>query len=677
MQAIEIARQLAQLGEAEKAQNAYRVALQGELAPEERLEASFFILQSGGNYKTAYTCFLELYQEGHFHPELLDVMTQAFYAPNVKDLRGRYERNCKLLEKYPYLFRRDFPDFEELPVQFFPYDDNCFVPYYPDQDRFGDYIDLIKPEITRNFFRNLDKPVLAADVYSQYELEYLCDNVRKSEYVGRENHIYLHYKNWGEFCSYLQCLNLRPLLKDEKIVFLIDDEVSQYPIDFQARYGIDYSQFPVKPLSIREVTRLIWHTQLSTHNGGDFFNEIFDGHPNLLCLTSIMFDSVEEVVASWRESIALVKSSKEKEQEFINNFPDRRGHILRELFRMQNPTDKDIFVAFYLSDQRIAQSLDPAARIAPAVFFQPHFHNINYELFVDKRDNTVLSSGQYDKTISSPVFRGFKYIKTFTPMRRFTTSHGATVRFMYNSALEEERKKESGESKETTTFVVPDAVSQRVLNRSFMVDWQDRLYQDCVLVRLEDGKLNPKATFHALCEFLDLPYHECMTYGSEFGERLDYGSYLNGVFDTAPVYRTYDEFTNDSERKYIEYFLRDAYECYGYDFHFYDGQPMTVEQTDELAEGFTTIDSYIRKTWAKLYEKMNITVSGGPDQEEAKRLARQKLLDKQVEAFHENRRNNNRILSRGLNFVNRAGQPLHMMPMLKLNPELLENPIYH
>ena len=47
--------------------------------------------------------------------------------------------------------------------------------------------------------------------------------------------------------------------------------------------------------------------------------------------------------------------------------------------------------------------------------------------------------------------------------------------------------------------------SQRILNRSFMVDWQDRLYTDSVLVRFEDAKLNPKATFTALAAFLDIP----------------------------------------------------------------------------------------------------------------------------------------------------------------------------
>ena len=49
-------------------------------------------------------------------------------------------------------------------------------------------------------------------------------------------------------------------------------------------------------------------------------------------------------------------------------------------------------------------------------------------------------------------------------MRRFTTSHGATVKFMYESAQKDAKEGEA-------QAVVPDAVSQRVLNRSFMIDW--------------------------------------------------------------------------------------------------------------------------------------------------------------------------------------------------------------
>lgn len=678
MTAIEIARKMAGLGQTKDACQAYQLALNDNDGqdPAMELEAAAYILQHGGDYKVSYTCFRDLYNRGCFQEQILPLMTAVFYEPNEKIMRTRYERNCKLLEKYPYIFRRDFPVFEDLPIQFFPYDEhNGYIPFYHDTMKFGDFVNFSLPKITQNFFRDLSKPVLAEDVFSQYELEYLNDNVRKSEYVAKENHVYLHYSDWMVFCSYLQCLNFRVLLEDEKFVFLIEEEVEKYPIDFAVEYGIDYSQNPVRPIGLREINRIIWHTQLSTHNGGDFFNEIFDDHPNLLALTSIMFDSIEDMVESWRKNISKAKASKEALEEFVSSYDNRGAQVIRDLCRMQNPSDKDIFVAFYLADQRIAGHLDPAERIAPAVFFQPHFSNIVYSLEVDNRNNTVLISDQYDKTATSPVFRGFKYIKTFTPMRRFTTSHGATVKFMYNSALESEKQKREKEG--ATTTVVADAVTQRVLNRSFMIDWQDRLYQDCIQVRFEDGKLNPKATFTALAAFLDLPYTESMTYCSENGVRdVVYGDKVAG-FDTSTVYRTYDEFVNDSERKYIEFFLRDAYEYFGYDFHYYDGHDMTEEEVNTLIDDFSTIDHYLRETWINVYKKATVSMDGQRADPEIERKIHEQMLENQIQAFHQNRKGNTKILLRGLRFVNRNGQPLHMMPKLKLDPALLEQPVYH
>ena len=128
MEAIGLARRLAGLGQAEDACRAYALALEGA-APEEKLEGALYILQSGGDYRVSYTCFRDLYEQGHFRGDCLSIMTQAFYEPNVKALKKRYEKNCKLLAKYPYLFRRDFPPFEELPVRFYPYDDRDIFPF--------------------------------------------------------------------------------------------------------------------------------------------------------------------------------------------------------------------------------------------------------------------------------------------------------------------------------------------------------------------------------------------------------------------------------------------------------------------------------------------------------------------------------------------------------------------
>ena len=669
MKTIEIARKLAAMGGTEDAVKAYQIAVSQGCEPEEQLEAAAYNLQYGGDYQISYTVFTKLFNEGHFREDILPLMIKVFYEPNIKLLQGRYERNCKLLKKYPYIFRKDFLPFEDLPFCFFPYDDqNGYVPFYPEEERFGDYINFKNPVISQNFFKDLENPILAHDVYSQYELEYLQDNVRKSEDIGRENHIYLHYSDWKTFCTHLQCLNLKPLLEDEKFVFLLEDEAEQYPIDFRARFGIDYSQYSLQPVRLREINRLIWHTQLSTHNGGDFFNEIFDSHPNLLVMPSIMMSNAKEIVDNLREGFENAQTLKQAMESYASwNNP----RVVEELYRMKGRTDKDFLVAFYLQSETATAGLDPASRIAPAVFFQPHFSNIVYSLSVEEKSGkTVLHAGTYEEIRKSAIFRHFKYIKTFTPMRRFTTSHGATVKFMYWSAT----SANNSENADSTT-VVSDAISERIFNRSFLIDPDDRLYKDSILVRFEDGKLNPKAVFTALAAFLDLPYTESMTYCSENG-KLDPHPETKG-FDPAPVYKTYDEYVNDAERYFIEYFLRDAYEYYGYDFQYYDGAPVDEEKIRELITGFTTVNHYIRETWMKVFEKAKVSVNGKRMDEASERKIQEQLLDEQMEKFDINRLSNAKILMRGLRFVNKRSQSLRMMKKLELDSSLLEQPLYH
>ena len=649
MDTIEIARRLAELGQTEEAQAAYSLVLQeaAERNPELELEAASYLFFSQGNYQVAYTAFVSLYNRGFYQTELMDLMTQAFYLPNAEDQKKRNARNCAALAKYPYLFREDFPDFEALPVQFFPFNDEGYIPFFKAEHRFGAYVNFNDPVIDRYFFRDLDKPVLARDVFSQYQLEYLNDNVRKSEWVGRENHIYLHYTDWTTFCAYLQCLELRPLLSEKKLVFLMEGEIEQYPIDFHARFGIDYAQYPVRPIGIGEVTRMIWHTQLAAHNGGDFFNEIFYGHPNLLSYESIMFDNIQKAVAevktNWRRVDWLTP------------------RLRRQLSRMKRPTDKDFLVALFLDRQDISGSLDHGSRIAPALFFQPHFSNMIYDIRESElKGAPMLYSEQYEAIRTSPLFHGFRYIKTFTPMRRITTSYAASVRFMLDQEVQGEEVK-----------VVPDVLAQRLVNRSFMVDQWDRLYRDSVLVRFEDGKLNPRATFTALAEFLDLPYTESMTYcSSRLG--VDPESLAGNArgFDPATVYRTYDEFANDEERAFLEYFLRDAYEYYGYDFHYYQGEPVDEAWIERKIQSFTCLDGFITQSHQKAAQEMAVTFTNGSDPIDVK-------VNDPIPGYQNNRRRIADFLLRGLRFVNKQGQPLKMMKPLKLDPALLEQPLYH
>ncbi len=661
MRTIELARKLAEMGQKEDAQKGYFLALQKEedLEPKEELEAASYLFFSKWDHKLPFSIFISLYNRGFFQAELMNLMQQAFYLPNVQKQKKQYERNCRALSKYPYFFHQEFPAFEELPILFFPFDEKGFIPYFQEEDRFGDYIDLSDPVIDRYFFKDLEKPILAQDVYSQYQLEYLNDNVRKSEWVAKENHIYLHYTDWDRFCASLQCLDFTPLLKEKKLVFLMEGEISQYPIDFKAQFGIDYSQYPVKPVGIREVKKMIWHTQLATHNGGDFFNEIFYGHPNLIAYESVMFDTVGEMIRNQRQELRKAQRGEEGAPA-----------MLRELAALQNPTDKDLLVAMFLASDDVSGDNRGGERIVPALFFQPHFANMIYRPQLNKtEDRAILVSPQYEDIRTSPLFQQFKYIKTFTPMRRPTTSYGATVRFMEREA----------DADTEGDKVVGDALTVRLLNRSFMVDQWDRLYRDSVLVRFEDGKLNPKATFTALAEFLDIPYTESMTYCS--GKTGLNPESLQGNdlgFDPAAIYRTYDEYVNDADRSLLEYFLRDAYQEYGYDFHYYHGEKVDMDWVREKLEGVSNLDRRIRETMRRVIDRQSkegTIISDGVtyEHEEGCDLIAQRALDD----IHKDRLQMTELLLKNLVFVNKDNQPLRLMKKLELDPELLEQPLYH
>lgn len=680
MRELEIARRLSALNQPESACKAYKLVLEqnGGRDTDIDMEAAAYILQygAGEDYKIAYTVFRGLYNQGIMKNSVLGIMRAAFYEPNLKLLKSRYEKNCKLLAKYPYLFRKDFLEFDKLPIQFFPYDDNSYTPFYPKEECFGDYIEPKNQIISRNFFGDLENPILADNVFSQYELEYLRDNVRRSEDIGRENHVYLHYTNWGEFCSYLQCLNMKPLLEEKKLVFLIEEEICQYPIDFQERFGIDYSKYPVRPLGIRDIHRMIWATQLSSHNGGDFFNEIFDDHPNLIAMPSVIFKTLEETIAEAEQVLSAAHNSREVLAAFSNWENPNLG---LELYQLKDRTSKDILVALYFREMKsTSPHLDTRARIAPALFFQPHFYNIIYHLEIDDKGRAMLCSAQQEQIQKSSIFSNFKYIKTFTPMRRITTSYAASVRFMRDYEREVEEKESS-----KPESVASDAITERVLNRSFMFDWQNRLYKDCRLVRFEDGKLNPRATFTALARFVDLPYTESMTYCSLFGERDPESLKGNDRgFDPAAIYRTYDNYANEAERAYIEYFMRDAYSYYGYDFMYHDGTPMEEAEACNLLDGFTTLDGHIRESWTAALMRTAETIlrdKGTPEEDLAEAIDQMAvgLMDQQMEKIWENRRDVTRKLLSVRRFINREGQPLQMMPKLELDPALLERPLYH
>lgn len=170
-----------------------------------------------------------------------------------------------------------------------------------------------------------------------------------------------------------------------------------------------------------------------------------------------------------------------------------------------------------------------------------------------------------------------------------------------------------------------------------------------------------------------------MTYCSESGECVPYlgGEGYAPGFSPETIYRTYDEYVNDSERYFIEYFLRDAYEYYGYGLRYYDGAPVDMDRAVELINDFSTVNHYIRETWWNIFAEAEVTQDGNRVDSKIEEQVQKQLLENYMEGIRKNRILNTHVLLKGLRFVNKDGQPLRMMPMLEPDPELLENPIYH
>ena len=145
-------------------------------------------------------------------------------------------------------------------------------------------------------------------------------------------------------------------------------------------------------------------------------------------------------------------------------------------------------------------------------------------------------------------------------------------------------------------------------------------------------------------------------------------------FDPAPVYRTYDKFVDDNERSFIEYMLRDVYKAYGYDFNYYDGREMTIEDLERLLEKCTTnIDYIVQSNWqqkdrvAKVYNVKPEDLDSYMEERINKIISEAKELR---QLFVE-------ISSSGISLCNREGETLHFMKMLEPVPELMEQPLYH
>ena len=528
------------------------------------------------NYKDAILKFAALVNNNYSKRDILNTINEAYYEPNRKLLMKQYNKNTKSLKEYPYMMKKEFPDFEELQLKLCPIAEDLYIEYLKKEKAFGKIYHSKALKEDKHFFKDLSKQLLIKDEFNINNIKYLYDNIRKSENYGDDNHIYLHYSNFNVFCTYLQVMDFEQFLQDEKLVFIFEEEqlYMHYPLNFKKMFNIDYSNVKSKPISINEVKRIFLGLPLNGLSGSMFLENIVDFHPQILTIgvfglsgfgilyerllanmsvkeaihkIHILIDSYEDKVIL--EEINRIFSTSENLNENKNSLKVLRNIYVPEidnflfyleelLINIEIPTKSQWFKGFYLAyAYALNRNLD--SRICPAIFFHPH-------------DGIYILANECIKQMSD-VINSFEYSNAISIVRNLTTVLGSTI----NTYIENNHIYVMNMILETEELYTAKQYKQ---------------YEKRAIVRFEDLKLNSKATLISLCKYFDITWDDSLLETTSNGANYQYhlANTKTKGFDTKPVYKLYEEYLSFFDKYRIEMIKSKYYEPYGYKPKYYD-----------------------------------------------------------------------------------------------------------
>lgn len=498
-----------------------------------------------------------------------DIFGQLYdrhYVPHRTQLQEHYESNCQALAVYPFFWDKQFTPFADLSFLLFPLPDGTYYLYDKAADRFVGQYDGTSRHKMRYFFQDLSQPLKVENEDNLYNLTFLFDNVRRSEDVAADNHIYLLYQSWQPLQQLMQVGNLTPLLEHTKFVFLVGkDNFERYPIDFAADFGIDYCKMPPQMLRIEEMQRIIFN-QFYFYSGTLFFEGVLNGSDDVLVFNGIMAQK------SAKELITICKDAFQKPHDpveiayFLNVFKYNtklvmlpyKEKILELLPKIigdrQELQVHELFKAFMIAAMYVSQEVEGKVygrRIVPTIFFDPHTLDFYvYHELVKCFKYPIIAT-----TVREPVTTIVRSISTFG-MR--VSLAGLRDRF-------------------ASSYYHSKDIPQDLIEQGFYA------------VRFEDLKLKPVPTLHAVCKVFNIPYTDKLLSGKigiwSIELINDKGEKLQG-FDQRSVNRDLSNKITDADHERLNIFYWHILHYFGYPCASEPPQ-LTKEEAEQLfAEPF-------------------------------------------------------------------------------------------
>ena len=432
---------------------------------------------------------------------------------NKNKMLINYNGNKKLLNEYPYIFGQ-IPEFENLEDKVLNLDDE--IPY---------------------FFEDLSKPLLICNISHPLHIKFLFDNVRASEDVAMDNHIYLYYESKQNILEMLCQCDLKPLLKKKKFVFLFGEKNKCiYPIDFKEKYGIDYNVMKIKPLRVNELKRIIMYHNYA-HSGQDFLFQISAPNEDILPFYVPQLYSYLPRLENKTCNIEFDMDNFLETKFCPDKFPFFPPALsVESLYSIKNI--RIFSVALY--NQRRTNT---RSRISPTVFLDPHLsrEKIWHDIYKSFPYRNILGS------VRNPISRHASIVKDHN---RYINDFGADILNHFKESL--------FTGLYFSNFWACGYTWEVEINKF-----------RCI--KLESLKSNPVKGTKALCKYFQVPFDENMLHPEKF-PYIATGRSVTGKtvmgFDPTPK-RDNSKFLSDFDLQRLVCLFEPVLKYYGYEYEKY------------------------------------------------------------------------------------------------------------
>lgn len=529
-------------------------------------------LFDAGDYKAAFIGFAEIYNESqncHERQDIMEIVQEAYYSPNEPELRKLYEKNVEILTAYPYFWDKEFADFSSLSFLLFPISDDSYYLFDKKTDRFiGEYDGTTRHQM-RYFFENLDQALKVEDEDNLYNLTFLFDNVRRSENVAMDNHIYLLYNSWEPLQRVMQIGELTPILAHEKFVFLVGTKnFKRYPVNFKDEFGIDYDIMNPVPVRIEEVKRICyWYKH--AYSGTALSCGILDAssYTSMFCAhdfhtySSVNGTNILPYLLKWLSNPNRIVNISQligiaNNSEIDIRIPDLVKYLdwLKDSYaNCEHFTVLELFKGYFIYNLGNHAN---QCRITPLLVFDPHIWQCN---------------------VYNEILHHFPYCTVLTCMRNPITVFGRS----YQYGL-------IGWNKFQTQYILASDYT----HAQFL---SDQLKQEYWGYKFEDLKTKPEDVIRGICHLLNIPFENRLL-NVEVPMTDKSGSTVRG-FDQTPLHRDVSKVLSDFDQIRLKIFYSPILQYYGYDQFPSSLHPMSEQLIRDLLAVPFCFESYNHKAF--------------------------------------------------------------------------------